>query len=241
MDISGISGSLLDSLNAFNLKDLLRGKNGKGLTDSLSLEALMPDAGLAVQSIPITNPIQNKIEANAGQSDLMTGNFAEAPGGQSRYLQAAVQSFKIEQQMVMASQQVLMAAAAPMLAAAGINAAQAASPAGAAMEMRRISNTKTLEASERNLKESREEIEAQAEEAMAPKDADGNPIPDITDTDAGPAPVAEPAPATAPEDTDAGGVTAADIETVAASEVAPPEIASAPAALPAKVSIDIRV
>lgn len=204
MGISGIDASLLGSLDVLSLKDLLRGKSGKSLLEELSPgelspEGLAPDAAVAVQNASIANSIQNKVGVNAEQPNLMAGNFAGATGEQSRYIQATLQSFEVERQVVLASKEVLTAVAASMVAASGIDADRASSPAGASMEMRRVSNTKTLEASGRNLKEVREEIEARAEEATAPKDANGNPIPDISDTEAGPASVAEVAlPAAAP-------------------------------------------
>lgn len=235
MNISSLDNGLLGNLDASSLKDLLRGKSEN------EIEGITQSAVSAIHTSPtpetaqLSLAIQKTGKTSSGHSNLMAGNFT-GPTERSQYIEATKTSFQVKQQMVLRSHQVLAAAAAEMLEAAGIDRTRCGSDVGAAMEMRRISNKKTLEEFKKNQDEIQENIEQRAEEAMAPKDAEGNPVPDVTGTGSGSAPVADPAPTTAPE--------TAPVESAgggAVPEVATPEIASAVAISVPQVSIDITV
>ena len=212
-----IGSGLLDML-----RSLQKGQ-GEMLEESLSDD-------LTAQAMTIAD---SQTAYAGASSNLMSGNFAGATE-KSRYIEADLAGRQAQQQMMMRSHQVLQAAAAGMLAANGIDASRPGSVAGAGMEMTRISNTKALEASRRNLDEIRENIEHKAEEAVRPTDENGNPVENTTEA----APLPEisgynPATAPAPE------MSAAPAPDVATIAVSAPEVATPSA--PSVPSIDIMV
>jgi hypothetical protein len=216
MSISSISGGLMDSLNTFNLKDLLRGKNEENSEDAV-LGGLASSATLMIQSTSV---------ASAAQNNLMDRNFLNTSSGESRYLAATKASFSAEQQIKKAQDSALMSILPDEV--------QAAAFWYGSERMRRAKLLKdTTESHEKIDKELTANIEQQVKEAMAQKDENGEPVSISTGGDA------IPASAPASEAVDVGDAPVIDVASVATPDVAVAD--AAPAAPAAHVSVDIRV
>jgi hypothetical protein len=222
--VSGISQSAGGSLQEL-LRSLQQGQ-----------EAMLEQSGFASATRASgLDSIFISTQAADASSNMMSGNFAGATE-QSRYIAASLAGHHAEQQAALSFHRTLTAAAADILAANGIDASRCDTAAGAGMEMRRIRNTKTLEASGRNLDEIKENIEQKAHEAAAPKDENGNPVGGLPGGSAGEAaPMPEISGSALPLAPEAAAPPAPTPEAAATPEMATPAPASS------TPSIDIRV
>ena len=108
-------------------------------------------------------------------SSMMAGSFVKsgsAADNMSDYVKANMAAAEAANRLSSGLNKTLSS----VLKEAGIDPKEVASAAGADMAMRKLSNRKTGEAHERNLDEIKEKIEEKTEEAMAPTDANGNPV-----------------------------------------------------------------
>ena len=147
---------------------------------------------------------------------LLAGNFVSAGSDDSRYISAAKTSFAVNKMIRQQENNSLAQQLEVMKSYAG------GSEARTKMLLRRLAAKKVLEESEADLKKSREDLEAKAQEALAAKDAKGNPIAQVGDTNQMPVADADTVSPTAlavPSDetaataglTDAPSTTAADV------------------------------
>lgn len=120
----------------------------------------------------------------SGGSNLMSRNFASAGGSESKYVAATLQSFQNKAEFsnkmdgvmgsMMATMEQLMAERKDGSASiAGLIAA-----ARAKRQLNTIQGEEVVEKAETHLRASREEMEAQAQEALARTDENGNQLPE---------------------------------------------------------------
>lgn len=211
MSVNGIIGGLPDFMADFDLQNLSRGKSIKELKEEVSPDSLALGSSLIAQSSLAASAEQqdwlSRNAANAsgsGQSNVMSNNFFDLDFEVSKYIKAQMDTESID--ALRAQQGALIYEM--FVALDNYN--------GASGKMRDLKDQQTqLEASEKNLEEVRESIETQAEEAVAPKDAEGNPIP-------------------LPDTAGTGSAhSTVKVPTVTAAEVIPASAAGASAAAPA--------
>ena len=237
MSVNGIIGGLPDFMAGFDLNNLLRGKNGKDLTEEGGLAALAVNAGLMAQSgsaavvgagsEPLDWTAQKALNSSSAQSGMLNNNMFDLEAEESKYLEAQKTSFTQLREAKNSSVAAIFAAVDMY--------------GGATGTIRELKKTQTqLESTEKNLEEIKESIETQAAEATAPKDADGNPIQTLTgegQPDATPAtPVVKVPTVSAAEVASATASTAA-----AAAPVSSAPLSTATAPVPTSASIDIIV
>lgn len=260
MSISGITASLLDNMPDLNLNGLLLGKKVKGLLGEMGTDDLLGNVALAAQ-----NPVA-EIQEQAGSltktfqnysgqaNNMLARNFASADTEPSRYITARLESFSIVTMMKRAEESSITSlldefgglAGPSIYDPHGNNKGGGESEAAIRRKLMQKAGKKIMEDAEEDFKKTKEHLEKKAEEAVAPKDENGNPIPEATAPNAAPAPLAEAVTASIAE-----GTSALDLEPVSdvasvtalaaglALEVATPVTPAAPAA--SKVSIDILV
>lgn len=223
-----------------NLQDIFRfaqkgqGQSGKAPPPETAASKLLE--GASPQSEPVS----------AASSNLMSGNFASAEREESKYIQATRQGLQVNRQMQDSKQNSLMS----IVQQAKMEYGNAESIGDRYVALKRAErkifwhqqDEVRKSAEETHLKESKETLEDKVEEAMAPKDKNGNPIdkgttgstggatpmPEISGSDPAPDLEAAPAPEIAPE------------VTVGEPAISTPEITVA-APAPTIQSIDLSV
>ncbi len=204
MGVGGIYGALPDLLESFSFKDLLKAKTPLELADEDSAAVVNANAGAAALSSQAVRmgaqdqalTEQERFKQSAGRN-LMSGNFADADSGVSKYITAKLESFEIAHQIknAMHSQVSTLLDAAGGLAAPSRSKDKYAYLNGGALselEIKRLAKQeaaqKVMEAAEKDFKETRDDLEAAVEAAAAPKDAQGEPILLSSGSDSAPVP-----------------------------------------------------
>lgn len=187
------------------------------LSMSLAINSNIPGAGglhylssaqkeQAADTAQVNQPAQSAQASPdyviSGGGNLMSRNFASSGGEQSKYVAATLQSFQNKAEFsnkmdgvmgsMMATMEQLMAERKDGSASiAGLIAA-----ARAKRQLNTIQGEEVVEKAEAHLRASRENIEAQAQEALTQVDENGNPLPEVAQTTA---PAQPPAPSASPE------------------------------------------
>jgi len=169
----GMQGILSELLEEFQQEMLEQQQVG---TDPASQLSGMPSAALLQQTSADTLSISQKAAALSASDNMMAKNFAgSSTPAPSRYLASVLDSFAINEEMQMSLQETMSQFMAEM---GGEAVAGEARPAYfQSMVARRLRDKRASESFERNLEESKEKLDEQAAEAVAPKDENGNPIP----------------------------------------------------------------
>ncbi len=228
MSVSGIYGTLPNLLESFSLKELLKGKTPQELaeeasTSVLAAAAVAPAKDLMAERIGLEQQAaseQDSFKQSSGKN-LMSGNFFNANYEKSAYTKATLSGFEIEQSYRDKMNGLIDSLQAQADYIIADKAAQGSkNPGGGVEELMRLRADKAVarvarkevsEASERSLEESRDDIDQAVEEAMAPKDAQGNPLPVIgQDSEAAPTAPAPEAAAPAPVDAAPAGLPAGE-------------------------------
>lgn len=174
--VMNVGGIRLDGLKN-PLQELLE-KQKEELQEQLPTEAKTVTDALSQQGAAAGG---DKVEFSSRQiladasSSIMAGSFVKsgsAADNMSDYVQANMAAAQAAQSLA----QSLRSTMASFLSEVGIRPEDAATQAGASMAVRKMANKKNGEAHERNLDEIQEKLEEKTEEAMAPTDANGNPI-----------------------------------------------------------------
>ena len=203
MSISGIQNSLPNLFDGLNLKDLFKDKQLKDLQpedllaamdpeqlQQLSADeraALLQDSGTVLRDLAIRSlqpDIPSEDFAALGSNNLLARNFVGGSEMDNKYIQATIDSFKTMRDMQNSLNQQGMTLLDAMGGIGGYshggseNASVNAIFAGleAERKSKQMISRETVENAEENLEDTRETIEAKAEEALAPKDTDGKPI-----------------------------------------------------------------
>ncbi len=248
MNLGGMNNSLIGSLNVFNPKALLRGKHDKNPAEDVSLETGSTTSAPVAQDLSIADGIKNTAITPPDQPDMMARNFVGADDKESRYLSATLASFSAMKKMRQSEQNTMTSILETF---GGISGPSLYDPHGntksvgaTEAEIKKIlkmqAAKKIMEDAEEDMRDTKKRLEEKAQEAAAPKDANGNPIPDVTNAGSGPA-LAEvqavpPAPAheTEPAAVDAYGGDAVP-------DISAPETALAPRPADHQISINITV
>lgn len=162
------------------LAELLRSlqKEQEALLGDAVPESIVSQSLVAFTSKP---PFAHSSSANP-MSQHFTSNGRET----SRYVQATLAEFQTSKQV--ATQQTSRVSAL-LDSLGGIKVGDEKGSIHTAawyeMQMRRIQNVETSEESERNLNEIKDNITQKAQEATAPKDANGNPIDELPNENTG--------------------------------------------------------
>ena len=259
MSISGIiTASLMDSMSSLNLNGLLQGKKAKDLLGEVGSDALEGNGAPAPQN-PVaeiqeqTGALTKNFQNYSGQANnMMARNFASAETEPSRYITARLESFSIVTMMKRAEESSITSlldefgglAGPSIYDPHGNNKGGGESEAAIRRKLMQKAGKRIMEDAEEDFKKTRERLEDKAEEAVAPKDENGNPIPDATAPNSASAPLAEVVAASGHEGLsepvvlpDAAPAVTSDPGV--ALEVATPVTFAAPAA--PKISIDILV
>lgn len=216
-------------------------------------ELLEQQANLASSTLKATTDtlsLSTEAKNLSGGSNMMSRNFAGGRENDSKYVNANLAGLQAVKQM---QNQATSRVSGLLNSLGGIQGPRLYDGVGSKggvpeatiqLAMKRIKDADSQDASERNLEETKECVEARAAEAMAPKDENGNPIETGTMGTGEAAPMPEisgskPVPAAniAPTPDSAASVAAAPAPEVAA---APAPDVSAPVA-PTTQSIDITV
>lgn len=174
MSANGIS-SLFDSLGSFDSMSLLKKK--KGLVDETSLEELaVANLTNAIDSDPAKSNAQVQ---NANSTNMMNSNFVNLNSEESKYTKARKKS-SVAVNNLQNSQDNLMAQLTKYNATANSGESRYTTATRTALRVSRLlrqeMSAQVLEKAEGHLKTSKDQIEQDAQNALAPKDADGNPI-----------------------------------------------------------------
>ncbi|SHN55955.1 hypothetical protein [Desulfovibrio litoralis] len=175
--IEELSGSLSSFLmEKLDLKDMLK-KNFKDLLnkDLVNNEKLLSDPLIPQDVLTLSDAssllMQNSSNLNnqqSGSSNLMQNNFFNQNYQESQYVQATKNALITREKMKDSIQDTIN----------GMLEAFDADPSVADPRMRRAKvMKKVVDGSEASFKEMQDSMEKGVEEAMAPKDANGNPIP----------------------------------------------------------------
>lgn len=203
MSVNGIQNSLSGLFDGLNLKDLFKDKQLKDLQPEDLLAAMNPeqlqqlsaderaallqDSGTVLRDLAIRSlqpDIPSEDFAALGSNNLLARNFVGGSEMDNKYIQATIDSFKTKRDMQNSLNQQGMTLLDAMGGIGGyshggseneyVNAIFAA--LDAERKSKQMISRETVENAEENLEDTREAIEAKAEEALAPKDADGKPV-----------------------------------------------------------------
>ena len=192
-------------------------KQVEQLLDPAFLESLA--AGTSMED---GQSFSDKAAALKNNGNLMSRNFMDDRRDPSRYLTSMLDTFQMDKEAQLTLQQRMSEFMGEMGGEATPGEGRPAYFDN--MIKNRMKGKRAAEAFERNLEESREAIEKKAEEATAPKDAEGNPIP--TDENGNP----EFTPAEVKPVNTADLATAQGSATLPASNAGSPEAAALPQA-----------
>lgn len=177
--------SLIDLMPSPTLQNLLRNKTAQKFTADNAFENIAVDTSIISRAALV---------AGSGQTSLMAGNFVDDNATQSKYIMARKESFQTEKSFTNKRAGLVSTLAAQLDLAAEKDEDFYVKAIKIGLRVnkmvKRIEYEETTKASERNLKESKEHIEKTAEKAMAPRGAEGSPVPAGTVDD--PQPVAAP-------------------------------------------------
>ena len=177
MDITTINSALpYDNI----LENMLKSKQAEIAPQGVQLQnAQAQEAQLPVDT---SNQALSSVALKAPAStNLMAQNFANASQGESKYIQAKKNTLQSDKNMINRQNSILASALAEK-EALGENASSAKLTLIGKKAARLIKNemyTSTREEAEKYLEESRKKLAQKTEEALAPKDANGNPIPEL--------------------------------------------------------------
>ena len=238
MDVTSINNGLLNSLKDLTLEELLRGKNDKDLLADAAAQNLTPEAALAAQRSPEPEATRPAAKASRGQENPLARNFVSTEAKESKYLAATMAAFSAARMLEQSEKHSVTSMIEEYAPLVGRTEAYTQ------MRMRRKAGQKVMEEAQEELKRERKRIEEKAEEAMAPKDTNGNPIPGLTADplpgEAAPAaPASAPAPLPAYSPAPTPGPGGADVAATVAADLAAAGLAPGPA--PAQATINIIV
>ena len=161
-----------------SLQELLQGKN-QLQKENLPEAALEESGGNEVLNRAMRAAQAKRVKNTPDGSNMMSRNFAASEGKDTKYLDAVRVGLQTGRDMGNRQNSILSAGMAALNAVDADDYAQRnLMGMQAARRMREEQETTVREESERNLEENRKRIEEKAQDAMAPTDAEGNPLPD---------------------------------------------------------------